>query len=88
MTMAASEEVGEGIPERDRFYRGVIKKLYRGREEGLVRSVNGKEVPFTFLHVIMLGPLRSFEDLREGMPIGFDVGWTSSGLRVTVIKPD
>lgn len=29
---------------------------------------------------------RSFQDLREGMEVGFDVGWTSSGLRVTKIK--
>ena len=26
------------------------------------------------------------EDLTEGMEVGFDVGWTSRGLRVTKIK--
>jgi hypothetical protein len=25
--------------------------------------------------------------LSEGDSVGFDVGWTSGGLRVTVIKP-
>jgi hypothetical protein len=25
--------------------------------------------------------------LSEGDSVGFDVGWTSSGLRVTMIKP-
>jgi len=27
------------------------------------------------------------ELLKEGDRVGFDVGWTSSGLRVTTIKP-
>ncbi len=29
---------------------------------------------------------RRIEDLVEGMEVGFDVGWTSRGLRVTKIK--
>jgi hypothetical protein len=29
---------------------------------------------------------RSINDLTEGMEVGFDVGWTSHGLRVTKIK--
>jgi hypothetical protein len=37
------------------------------------------------VHVIVTGPINRFEDLREGMTIGFDVGWTSKGLRVTVL---
>jgi hypothetical protein len=87
MTMSAPDEAGDPAPQ-DRFYRGVITKLYRGREEGVVRSVNGRETPFVFLHVTMVGAVRKFEDLHEGMAVGFDVGWTSSGLRVTVISTD
>jgi hypothetical protein len=69
-----------------KFYRGTIEKLFRGSQVGVVRSSSGREVPFEFLHVSMVGPLRAYDDLREGMPVGFDVGWTSSGLRVTVIR--
>ena len=69
----------------DKFYRGTIEKLFRGSQSGVVRSGNGREIPFAFLHVVMVGPLRHFDDLREGMRIGFDVGWTAKGLRVTVI---
>lgn len=29
---------------------------------------------------------RRIEDLTAGMEVGFDVGWTSGGLRVTKIK--
>lgn len=81
------DENGAETPTpEDKFYRGTIEKLFRGSQAGVVRSGNGREIPFTFLHVVMVGSVRRFEDLREGMPVGFDVGWTSKGLRVTVIQ--
>lgn len=70
----------------DQFYRGTIEKLFQGTQMGVVRSFNGREIPFAFMHVIMVGGIRRFEDLHEGMLVGFDVGWTSHGLRVTVIS--
>lgn len=73
-------------PPADRFYAGTIKKLFPGAGMGVVRSASGREVPFAAAHVILTGPIRRFEDLREGMPVGFDVGWTSKGLRVTVLR--
>jgi hypothetical protein len=73
---------------RDKFYRGRIKKLFQGSQMGIVRSGNGREIPFTFRHVTMVGHARRFEDLREGMSVGFDVGWTSKGLVVTVLQTE
>lgn len=74
----------------DKFYRGTIVKLYRGGERGTIRSASsGKEIAFKFLHVTMIGAHRRFEDLREGLEVGYDVSWTSRGLRVSVIRiPD
>lgn len=73
----------------DPFYRGTIMKLRRGAQAGIVRSASGKDIPFVFLHVTMLGPRQRFEELREGMSIGYDVSWTSKGLRVCTIRiPD
>lgn len=72
------------IPQ-GRFYAGTIKKMFPGAGMGLVRSATGREIPFAAAHVILTGPINRFEDLREGMTIGFDVGWTSKGLRVTVL---
>jgi hypothetical protein len=69
----------------DRFYPGTIKKLFAGSGMGIVRSASGREIPFSSLHVILTGRIRHFDDLREGMAVGFDVGWTSNGLRVTVL---
>lgn len=79
-------QAGEGQESADKFYHGRIEKLFRGSRMGVVRSGNGREIRFEFLHLTMVGPLRRFEDLREGMPVGFDVGWTSKGLRVTVLR--
>jgi hypothetical protein len=84
-----ANEGGAGSPEPvDKFYRGTIDKLFRGSQSGVVRSGNGREIPFTFLHVTMVGAVRRFDELREGMPVGFDVGWTAKGLRVTIIRAE
>lgn len=74
------------------FYPGMIMRLDRARGTGMIRSHSGKEIPFEFPHVAVVGAsiggkMPGIEMLREGASIGFDVGWTSSGLRVTVIKP-
>jgi hypothetical protein len=75
----------QDAPTADRFYAGIIKKLFPGAGMGIVRSASGRETPFAAAHVVLIGTIRRFEDLREGMPVGFDVGWTSKGLRVTVL---
>ena len=75
-----------GEPE-DKYYHGVIAKIFWGTREGVIRSDSGRELPFTFAFVTLLGaPSHDIRYLREGMRVGFDVGWTSKGLRVTLIK--
>lgn len=72
-----------------KFYRGRILKLSRSAQRGTIRSVSGRNIPFIFMHVTMVGPHRRFDDLREGLEVGYDVSWTSRGLRVSVIRvPD
>lgn len=73
----------------DKYYRGTVLKLSRSAQRGTIRSASGRNIPFMFMHVTMIGPHRRFEDLREGQEIGYDVSWTSKGLRVSVIRiPD
>jgi hypothetical protein len=74
------------------FYQGMILKLDRSRGRGVVRSHSGKEIPFEFPFVAVLGAgiggnMPGIDLIREGDVIGFDVGWTSKGLRVTTIHP-
>lgn len=79
-------ENGEEQPE-DLFYHGVIRKIFWRSETGIVCSDSGKEVSFSFPFVTLVGvPRQDMRYLREGMRVGFDVGWTSKGLRVMVIK--
>lgn len=79
-------ENGEEQPG-DLFYHGIIRKIFWRSETGIVCSDSGKEVSFSFAFVTLVGvPRQDMRFLREGMRIGFDVGWTGKGLRVTTIK--
>jgi len=74
------------------FYQGMILKLDRARGRGILRSHSGREFEFAFpfVHVVgskISGRMPGIEMLREGDVVGFDVGWTSKGLRVTTIAP-
>jgi len=72
------------------FYRGTLIRLLHGMGAGVVRSAaNGREIPFELQHVVVLGGGSSGGrlELSEGMEVGFDVGWTSRGLRVTKLFP-
>lgn len=78
---------GHGIG--DKYYIGTIVKLYPGSERGVVRTASGREIPFKFSLVTMIGERRRFSDLQEGLTVGYDVSWTSRGLRVSVLRlPD
>ena len=86
----ADEFDSERFPNN--FYQGMILKLDRSRGRGVVRSHSGKEIPFEFPFVAVLGAgiggnMPGIDLIREGDIIGFDVGWTSKGLRVTTIHP-
>ena len=71
----------------ERYYRGVISRVFYGSESGtLVSDATGREYQFKWPYVQILGPIPRVGGLREGMTVGFDVGWTSRGRRVTVIK--
>ncbi len=76
----------------DNFYTGLIVFLDRARGRGVIRSDSGREIPFQFPFVAVVnaelhGRMPGIEMLNEGDNVGFDVGWTSKGLRVTKIKP-
>ena len=89
MSIEPEDSVPEATETADKFYRGTIYTLHRGSQRGTVRTASGREIPFIFTYVTMLGRHRRFEDLHEGVQVGYDVSWTSRGLRVSVIKiPD
>ena len=84
MSDAALPEGSDGI---DRYYRGTITRVYYGSETGTIRSdESGREYRFKWPLVEIRAPVPRVGHLREGMRVGFDVGWTASGLIVTVIR--
>lgn len=72
-------------PQTDLFHHGIITKLFPSNNTGFVRIESGREVPFSYEFVILCGAAKTVHDLREGEAIGYDLGWTPSGLRVTKI---
>jgi hypothetical protein len=72
--------------QKDLFHHGFISKLFPSNNMGLVRTESGREIPFSFQFVILLGEVNNPSELIEGQAVGYDLGWTSNGLRVTKIK--
>ncbi len=70
---------------RRRFYQGVLVRLRPGSRTGVLRTASGRDVEFAARDTRFLGT-EGFTALREGMQVGFDLGWTSHGVRVTLIK--
>jgi hypothetical protein len=76
----------------DDFYPGLIVFLDRVRGRGVIRSHSGREIRFEFPFVSVVGAelggrAPGIDLVHQGDKVGFDVGWTSKGLRVTRIKP-
>jgi hypothetical protein len=85
----ADEFDSDRFPEN--FYQGIVVRLDRARGRGVVRSTRGRDIEFQFPFVTIVGAelggrMPGIELLKEGGRVGFDVGWTSKGLRVTTIK--
>jgi hypothetical protein len=71
----------------ERYYRGVITRVYYGSESGtLTSTTSGREYHFKYPFVTILGPIPRVDGLREGMEVGFDLAWTSRGIRVQLIR--
>ncbi|MGH7988156.1 MAG: hypothetical protein ACREQX_17965 [Candidatus Binataceae bacterium] len=85
-----NDQFDENFP--DNFYNGRLVRLDRVRGRGLLRSNQGREIPFEFPFVAVVGApvggkMPGIDLLNVGDTVGYDVGWTSKGLRVTLIKP-
>jgi hypothetical protein len=84
--MAENQDNPAGAVREDYYHHGVIVKLFPSNNMGVVRTESGREVRFSYDLVILCGEARTPLDLREGERVGYDLGWTSGGLRITKIK--
>lgn len=73
-------------PRGDFFHKGVITKLFPSNNTGVVRTESGRELTFSYDLVILLGEAKSPLELKVGETVGYDLGWTSHGLRITKLK--
>jgi hypothetical protein len=70
-----------------RYYMGVVERVYYGSESGvLVSDATGRRYPFKVPFVDIVGTIPKVSGLREGMRVGFDLAWTSRGVRVSTIR--
>lgn len=83
----AEEEKDQLISSRgDHFHQGVITKLFPSNSTGVVRTESGRELTFSYELVILSGATTSPLELKVGDQVGYDLGWTSKGLRITKIR--
>jgi len=74
------------IDQDDKFRKGRIVKYFPQAGYGFVRDDLGHEVYFHLDEVRFVGKRNDKRYVSEGAPVGFDVGRTSRGLRVTLLK--
>ena len=84
--MAQAEKDPLVSPRGDYYHQGVITKLFPSNNTGVVRTESGRELTFSYELVILSGEVQSPLDLKVGEAVGYDLGWTSNGLRVTKIR--
>jgi hypothetical protein len=70
----------------DSYHQGVITKLFPSNNTGVVRTESGRELTFSYELVILVGEAKSALELKVGETVGYDLGWTSNGLRITKLK--
>ena len=84
--MSYASSILELQGQSDLFHHGVITKLFPTNNMGFVLTEGGHEVPFSYELVILLGDVQKPGALKEGMEVGYDLTWTSKGLRISKIK--
>ena len=84
--MSDTQDSSTPVIIEDAYHHGVIVKLFPSNNMGVVRTESGREVRFSYDLVILSGEAKTPLDLREGERVGYDLGWTSAGLRITKIK--
>lgn len=71
-------------------YVGTVVRWSPDSGTGVLRTGSGRELDFDVEHTVVLGELvagpRAFA-ISDGQEVGYDVGWTSRGLRVTKLFP-
>ncbi len=85
--MDASEK--NGLDSRrieGKYYRGKIARYNPKTGYGFVETPEGKHIFFYADQVRLDGTKRKKTDIQRGLVVGFDVGWTDRGIRISRMK--
>jgi len=74
----------QNLPD-DKFSKGRVMKYFPQSKYGFIKDRKGKDVYFNIDEVRFVGD-KGRESLKEGILVGYDVGWTSHGLHINRIK--
>jgi cold shock CspA family protein len=69
-----------------KYYRGRIAKFNPKTGYGFVETGEGSHIFFYADQIRLEGPQSRKSDIRPGKVVGFDVGWTDRGIRVSKMK--
>lgn len=69
----------------DKFPRGRVQRFFPQSRYGFIKDRNGRDVYFNLDEVRFIGD-KGPRDLREGLEVGYDLGWTSHGEHVVKMK--
>lgn len=85
----ARRQVAEAAPhveEDDVFPKGQILSFFPRQGVGTLKSDRGETFPFSLAEIDLVGPKGQRRYVASGARVGFDVSWTSHGLRISRMK--
>ncbi|MFH0799338.1 MAG: hypothetical protein V2A66_04055 [Pseudomonadota bacterium] len=74
------------VDESDLFPKGEIASYYPQQGYGYIRTARGQSLIFRVAEMDLAGPKRHRRYIAAGCRVGYDVSWTSHGLRVSRMK--
>jgi|GEM_PF-1353986 len=69
-----------------KYYRGRIAKFNPSTGYGFVELTTGTHLFFYLEQIRLEGDHNRKSDVRPGKTVGFDVGWTERGIRISKMK--
>ena len=74
------------VDEHDNFPKATVEEYYPRQRLGFIVTDGGRRMEFDLSRARLACPAHGHPRLKAGCRVGFDVGRTSEGLRVSTIK--
>lgn len=74
------------VDEHDNFPKATVEEYYPRLRMGFLITDGGKRIKFDLSRIRLAGPAHPHLRLKKGCRVGFDVGRTSNGVRLSTLK--